>query len=203
VTIDFAVGTGLEAVQAAAYALLVNNLNDAIGEMEARGQAFDDDLSARVGFDVTRGVPTTLERIEEPQAFVYGHRPSLIDAPVDLYPNASVMAFASTGSAEQLDQLDGRRDVLQVEVMVKALDKHEDGTAEELCNRRIHRTADAVIMVFAGDRTLGGAVAEISEEPSVEHGNVFVRKRDTRMGARFLWQGTHIEWAVERFGHRS
>lgn len=180
---------GLEEVQRAAYFQLFENLNEAVTEIETTWAVSDEDFATRTGTDY---VPTTLEPID-PANFYEGHRPSLIRAPIENYPNVSVSATRATPgiNTDMFDHQDLYRNVIWVEIMVKA-------SNEEEVNRRIMRTADAANSVMLSDPTLGGTIHGFDASPSLIISDVFTRKERSAYGAEWLWQGARLEYAVRK-----
>ena len=182
--------TGLELVQREAFFVLFDALNVAIGEIEEVMQISDEDFAIRTGREY---IPTTVERIA-PEHFYEGHRPSLIKAPVDNYPNCAVWSVRATPTAESdsLDQLSSYRDLMYVEVMVKSI------VSEEEVNRRILRTIESVNICIMRNPTLNGSVSGLITDPTLDVSDVFTRKERTGYGAEWFWQGARLEYAVRK-----
>lgn len=180
---------GIEPIQRAAFKQLYNGLNGALSQMALFMDHSDDEMAT------LRGVvydPTVLEPVD-PTNFYEGHRPSLIGAAIDKYPNCSVMANQATpATLDLIDQADAYRCNLFVEVMAKTTD------SEETVNRRVQRMAEAVNITMMADQSLGGVVTAFDGPPVVVVGDVFVRKEKTSYGAEWLWQGARLEYAVRK-----
>ena len=144
-------------------------------------------------YDVANGYETiTVEHIA-PEHFYHGHRPSLVDADVSMYPNCAVMAWSSRPGAELLDHLNINVVQLFVELMAKSYDNEYE------VNARIQRMADAAHDVLMDDRTLGGLVFEIADAPSVVLTEVFQRAEVRGHGPRFLWQGARMDYTITKY----
>lgn len=183
---------GLEQIERAAFTLLVEKLNDALAEMESFMAQSDEDVATLLGRPHTA---TVLEPIELDN-FHEGHRPSLIDAPVDAYPNISVMAVRAVPSPDDaaFDQLSSYRDVLFIEMMARA--NPDEG--EVVVNRRIKRMAEAVNGVLMGDQSLKGVVTGFESAPTLNISDVFTRKERTSYGQHWYWQGGRLEYTVRK-----
>lgn len=180
---------GIEPIQRAAFKQLYEGLNGALAQM-ALFMDFSDQEIATLRGQVYE--PTVLEPVT-PENFYEGHRPSLINAAIDKYPNCSVMANQATPAAlDLIDQADAYRCNLFVEVMAKTTD------SEEVVNRRVQRMAEAVNITMMTDQSLGGVVTAFDGPPVVVVGDVFVRKEKTSYGAEWLWQGARLEYAVRK-----
>lgn len=196
----FETGIGLERVSRAAYLALFASLNAEIAVQTSTWAPLDEEVGQIKGV-VT--APIYLEQIDSGN-FHQGHRPSLIEAPIEEYPNVSVMAYQGNPSDDQSDQFDNYIANLFVEIMVKAQapdileDRQAYHRAEEEVNARAQRTAEAAHNVLARDRTLGGAVSDLETPPSVALTDVFTRRQERVRGPVFLWQGARIELEFEK-----
>jgi hypothetical protein len=115
---------GLEEIQRAALIRLFRHLNSAIVERQALKETEDMALADFLGRPY---VPVELEQID-PENFYEGHRPSLIRAPIDKYPNVAVWAVRATPHPESAgsDHTDINNVLLFVEIMCKSID--DEGT---------------------------------------------------------------------------
>lgn len=196
-------GLGLERLQREAFLVLFKNLNQELGLLDSAWATLDQQLSVATGRDFD---PITLEPVEEIN-FHMGHRPSLIEAPIQRYPNVSVMAYqVRPDNQGVIDQIAQIRDRLFIEVMVKS-PQYETSTeeatagqieAERIVNARIQRTTDAVNNVLQAHRTLNGTTQEIIDVPAVIISDVFPRAEKTSYGQPWLWQGSRLEYEVSR-----
>jgi hypothetical protein len=195
---DFSNSTGLEALQTAALVLMHDQINDAIADAEAAGQARDAALGERLGIEMPE---IELERVDltphgsSPTGNIYfGHRPSLINADINGYPNIAIIADRFDPLGGGIDQGYDLLDRLRIEIMVKGLGEN----GEELVNRRIQRTMDAVNAVVQSNPTLGGTVQGLEEQSRGFIGNVFPRKAETSYGTVWYWQGAQLNYAVRK-----
>jgi hypothetical protein len=192
--------TGLEYVQRQALVCLIRELNDEILIVQEAWNSSDEEMAEMREMDY---VATILEPVDL-QDFHEGHRPSLISAPIERYPNVSVMCNRANPAAgsEQYDHMNVYRDALYVDIMVKAQPTSDDqehlNEAEELVNRRVKRMADAVNSVLVRNRTLNGAVGGYDADPTITIGDVFTRKERTAYGQHWYWQGARLEYAVRK-----
>lgn len=187
----------LEEIQRAAFYLLLDNLNAALAEVEQRWEPSDQEFAERTDRVYA---PTTLEPIEV-HNFHEGHRPSLIKAPVDRYPNVAVMCFLAVPSpgSDQWDHMNVYRDTLWIEVMAKAgPEPVGDVEGETICNRRAHRLAEAANLCILRDESLGGIVSGHDTAPTIRMGDLFTRKERTSYGPHWYWQGARLEYAVRK-----
>jgi hypothetical protein len=178
---------GLERVGRETLIILMETLNDELANQDVIWAPLDEDLANRRGVPYS---PITLETIA-PENFHLGHRPSLIEAPVEGYPNVSVITDrAGPSPFEAADQMDDYMLRLAVEIMVKSID------SEEEVNARVQRMADAVNVCVMSNVTMRGVFNEITDTPTVLLTEVFPRKENTSYGATFMWQGARIEYPV-------
>lgn len=199
-------GLGLERIQREAFLALFKKLNEEIAILESAWTTLDNELAVETGRDFD---PITLERVEDFN-FHMGHRPSLIEAPIQRYPNVSVMAYqVRPEGVIQIDQMSQSLDRLFIELMVKSphytttTDEASDGQieAERVVNARIQRMTDAVNNVIQSNRTLNGTVQDINGIPSVIISDVFPRAEKTSYGQPWLWQGSRLEYEVSKLSH--
>ena len=186
--IDLTADLGLEMIQREAFIVLVQNINTAIAEQEAIWDERDEELATIL--DAPK-VETNLEMVEK-QNFYQGHHPSLIEAELDRFPNVCVISDRADPGPGNLDQVTVYRDRLVVEVMVKS--EINEGEV----NRRVHRTTSAVNAVLQANRTLNGRVQEIAETPRAFITDVVGRKAQTSYGAQWYWQGSRLEYVVQK-----
>lgn len=190
---------GAEDLQWGLFQALYKNLNTKLGVEEARGQQLD---SAFNTLTSRRLVIVSLDRFD-PDHFHMGHRPSLIESSPDEWPALAVMTFAAGPSSLQTaDQMTATRLTASIECIthagpftVNAQGKiDEDG--EEIVDRKIKRTAEAIHAVIAEHRYLDGYVFPDEETPTVTWGEVFVRdgRSGTDAEGRYLWQGVRLQY---------
>jgi small nuclear ribonucleoprotein (snRNP)-like protein len=181
---------GLEETQRAALVRLFRHLNSAIVERQALKETEDVALADFLG---RAYVPVELEQID-PENFYEGHRPSLIRAPINKYPNVAVWAVRATPHPESArsDHTDIFNVLLFVEIMCKSIDD------EETVNKRTVRTVEAVNAVMTDDKTLGGVVTGFDDDVSPSMSDVFTRKEKTTYGDLWFWQGARLEYVVRK-----
>lgn len=190
---DFSPGTGLERIGYQVLLALHASLNAELGVQASNWAQLDSDMASELRKPY---VPVQLEEIGN-QNFYLGHRPSLMQASIESYPNVSVMMPQARPAPDQGDQWDTYQDSIVIETLVKSIDV-DDGLAEMICNARIQRTASAILSVLGRNKTLDGTVMPMQTPPSVTISNVFVRNEAEGHGQRWLWQGARIELAYER-----
>lgn len=181
---------GLESIQRECLIVLLQTLNDELPHQDEIWAPLDEELANLRGLDYE---PVVLEEVA-PQNFYPGHRPSLIEAPVDGYPNVSVHAdhAAQAEDSDQYDQTETWRDRIFVELMVKS------ETGEEEVNARVQRMADAVNVCMLSNPTLRGIVNQMEGLQEIQIGTVFPRNAETSYGKEWFWQGARLEYAVKK-----
>ena len=192
--------TGLERLGREVVMILHSDLNDELDATEAEWGPYDEEYAATVHKLYN---PTTLERIQDGR-FYLGHVPSLIDAPMDAFPNVSVMGYqAQNSSTDSIDLYYGVAVSIFIEIMCKSgpypdINVAISDAGEETVNRRTTRTTDAVVSVISRHPTLNGLVQPIQTTPSVTIFDVFKRHQNRDRGPLFYWQGSRIEYRVTR-----
>lgn len=187
---DLTASAALELLSKQSLSILYAELNDEIEAIQAvwdaRDLAYVEELHGAIR------ARTQIELIQ-PENFYWGHRPSLIEAPIEGYPNVSCFAYRAARSPVGLDQVNRKIITLSVEIMCRSED------SEEEVNARIARTADAVQSVLSRHPTLDGAVFQIGDEPDVTLSDLMARTDQRSGGNRFYWQGARLEYAVEKY----
>lgn len=180
-------GLGLERIAREALIVLIDALNDELDVVEAEYTTLDADL-AELRRQPIR--PIRLEHVQLPN-FVLGHRPSLIEAPIENYPNVAVMAESAVpATTEDLDHIHIFQDSLVIEIMVRS----EEG--EEHVNRRAWRTVEAVNRVIQSNPTLNGLVEGITSPVNAVVTDCLIRTERPSNGPRWFWQGGRLEYEV-------
>jgi hypothetical protein len=186
---NFSSTLGLEEIQRAAVLLLFDKLNDALAERAAQMIASDQAFYTHLGRIYE---PIEIEPILA-ENFYEGHRPSLIQAPIEKYPNISAWTTRTSMNAESAssDHTTIYNDLLYIEAMVKSDD-------EDTVNKRLARTVEAINNVISRNPTLGNVVTGISDERTVNMSDVFARRERTNYGPVWYWQGARLEYVVRK-----
>ena len=197
--IDTEVGIGLEEIAVGAFVALFSELNAELAVIQAEKIEVDEMLAELRGLQPQ---PIELEPVGR-SSFHLGHVPSLIaddsgwTPPLDWFPSASVMAYRANPSpgSGAWDQANSYLDSLYVEVIVKS-SEHE---GEEVCDRRIWRTVEAVNRVLMRNQTLGGIVTGL-ENPTAVVSEVFTRgESDENPENVWFWQAGRVDYGVVKF----
>lgn len=191
---------GLEDIQRAALIQIAQNLNDMIDTINTEYATKDVEFSTAMG---QVNSVTEVEHIPT-GSFHEGHRPSLIEADMALYPNVSVMAYQAMPGDELLDQLDTFNNSLYIEAMVKSpifTADADEVKAETIVNRRIQRMTDAIKRVITADITLGGTQFALQDPPTVNITDAFIRRAEKSRGDRWLWQGSRVEYTIKKYSN--
>lgn len=126
---------------------------------------------------------------------------SLIEAPPTAFPNVSVMAYVTVPSPSQFDQLDSSDITLFVESMAIAgpVPDGQNLVFEKIVHRRITRMTEAVRSVIEGDPMLLGSAHGLQTPPRGGIGNQsWLRKQDKGSGPSYIWQGSRLQYTVQR-----
>lgn len=190
----------LERCARAAYLILVDELNDELALVEAEWATLD------AAEATARGVAYQAVAVERIAAenFYRGHKPSLLMAPsTSRFPSICVYAYSATPDARwDNDQAKAYRNTITVEVLVKSGPYGEDayaGWGEELADRRLQRTMEAVLRVLVRNRGLGGIVPRGGADiPTLSTSEVFEVELDDTVEGRWYWQGCRLEWPIRK-----
>jgi hypothetical protein len=178
--------TGMEHIGRAVLMHLQPSLNTEIHAQSSIWAPLDQAFATQFGVIYT---PVVLEDVESHNMHM-GHIPSLIEAPLDQYPNLCAMSAEMASVEESYDQGDEFSYGVYIEIMVKSLVSQED------VNKRIQRTTDAVHSLLLGERTIGGNFTEF-ELRSGDVSDVFVRREEKSREARWFWQGSRLDYSVK------
>lgn len=182
-------GFGLELIERQACLILYNEVNDEIQVQQDLWDDRDTEFSDVTGLEPSQ---ITLELIE-PENFYYGHKPSLINAAPDKYPNVSLMAYeGSPPPADKIDQGNDWRIILDVETMCKS-----DFNESEV-NRRTHRTVEAVNQVLIRNEDLNGLSLGFDDDPTVQITDVFKAETSLSEHKDWFWQAARIRYNLTR-----
>jgi hypothetical protein len=139
--------------------------------------------------------------------FYPGHVPSLIDAPIDKYPNIAVLTYRADSLPSTDDWAEQFTVNLAIEVMCKAEGgasrpaQEEDARAAELVNMRTNRTLAAAhkVMMSSAARNFMSLVPKIGNTPNVLITDVFVRHEEKGRGPRWFWQGARLDYRIQQW----
>lgn len=196
-------GIGLEEIATAAFTVLHGALNAELAQIEASKVDSDRMLDEMRGKQFE---PVTLEPIERGN-FHLGHVPSLIVdengyAPeLNRFPAVSVMCYRAQPSpgGALFDHANEYADSLYVESIVTAGPDDGTGRMEEVCDKRIWRTVEAVNNVLMRNQTLNGNVVAL-EQPTAVVSEVFLRPQsDLNTEITWFWQAGRVEYVVTKF----
>ena len=183
---------GLEAIQREAFYVLFSGFNNALIQVENFMADSDTKFYATTG---RTPPPASIDPVI-PDNFHEGHRPSLISAPIDAYPNCCAYVMTAVPAPENnlLDHTETYNDLLIVELMVRA----NPSEGEDIVNRRCVRSLEAAHLAIMSNKTLNGIVSSIDSAPSVERSEVFTRKERTSYGQEWYWQAGKLEYVVTK-----
>lgn len=187
---------GFEPPARAVELMMKSSLNAQLVEQMDYWAGADLDLQQSWGSELGE---TKLEEFDD-KNIVAGPRRSVIEAPPDRFPALSAMSYITNPKVEQIDTYDTYEFRLFIEVFVKTgpitdpvLEQHE-----QILGRRIQRSTEAAHRVIWRDRTLMGTVREIHLPPRGGIGNQQWVKHADEAGNRYLWQGSRLEYTLQR-----
>jgi hypothetical protein len=168
--------------------------------MNATWVAEDDALMSHLG----RGDATwTVETIAN-ENFYPGTIPSLINAPIEKYPNVCVVCYTADPKHSSDDTAENYTHVMAVEIMVKSgtFDSSENLSGglfqEQQVNSRIHKTLDAAHLTLLSNRHLNNTIPELPA-PRVTVGDLFIRREQKGQGERWYWQGGSLIYDLDKY----
>lgn len=188
---DLTTRLGTEKIQRQAIIVLFNHLNDKIAEMTSTWNIEDDEYWAALN----RGDEQWFVEPIADENFHAGTIPSLINAPIDNYPNICTICYIANPPGTNDDEGELYSNILAVEVMVKSI------ISEEEVNSRIQKTLDAVHLTFMDNlqnRNLNNSILSLNA-PRQTVGEVFIRNEKTSHGTKWFWQGGSLEYTVNKY----
>lgn len=188
-TIDTSSSIGLGRLAREGYLVLLETLNESLEQQAELWTPLDEEL-AQIR-DISY-VPFELEPVLQ-ENFYLGHNPSLIEAPIEKYPNVAVDADrAGSALSDDLDQAQMYGVNLYIEFMAKS------EKSEEEVSSRAARMLDAINICMMSNRTLRGSTHELGATPNGQLSDVFVRKGQTSYGKQWFWRGGRLEYEVNK-----
>lgn len=174
----------IEEVALALMESLQAHLSDTIDDVNTAAAARDARWAA-LSVDVAL---TGSVSIAEPVLWLPGHNPSILDRPVEQFPNIVVMAYdhRSAGDAAS-DHTEPSVYTAYAEVFCAVAD-------ETVSNRMAWRYAEALHAAVVLDETLGGLVIPIDATPSVQVSNAAGRRLSPQVDDVIWIQGARVEY---------
>jgi hypothetical protein len=192
---------GFEPVTRAARLVLFQGLDD---EIDRQSERWNEEDLALQSLGLDPGVGQVVVDHIKPENLHEGPHRSLLEQPIEAFPNCSVMAYVTIPSGEQFDQFDTSDITLFAETMVIAgpVPKGQEVPFETIVHRRIQRTTEAVNAVIKRSGTLLGTVNPIQSMPRGGIGNSsWLRPQEKGSGPRYLWHGSRLQYTLQRHAH--
>lgn len=148
----------------------------------------DQDFAGKMGISYT---PLIVEPVDSTN-FHLGHKPSLIEAPVNKYPNVSVMGELINKVEDDFTSDQGVEwyAFVSVELMCKSF------VDEDEAYRRITRSTDAANNVLMRNKHLGGLVTLLTLD-NMQISDSFIRREMKSRGIDWFWQGSRLEYIMQ------
>ncbi len=182
-------GFGTELIETEAIKILFDELNTELVAVQERWETRDQEINQVIGVE-----PITVEQeLVVEGNYYYGHTPSLIEAPIDKYPNICAIADNADQSEDVIDQFNNYSISLAIEIMCKSLYNESE------VNRRTNRTLEAVHNVMMRNQTLNGIIEGFDADPSAVLTDVFTRS-DHPQGndTKWFWRAGRIDYTITR-----
>ena len=180
-------GIGLEIIQHRLASVIFSELNDEIDRQQDLWTQRDLDWNNLTGQEPRE---VLVEYVKEDN-FYKGNKPSLIEAPIENYPNVAVMVYIGNPGVEIIDQASNFIVVADVEAMVK-------GDSEEIVDARIHRMTEALHQIIVRNKGLNGATRGFENDPNVQITDNFKRREELGAGKNWYWQAVRLRYNIAR-----
>lgn len=191
-------GIGFEPLERACLMVMLGQLNDEIDVQSERWKPADLALQ-QVG--AGSGVGQVDIPHIEPGNFHEGPHRSLIEAPIECFPNISMAAYATVPALTQFDQFDSSTTTLFIETMAIAgpVAEGTETMFETIVHRRIQRMTEAVSIVMLRNKTLLGTAHEMTTPPRGGIGNQsWLRPKNKGAGEKYIWHGSRLQYTLTR-----
>lgn len=152
-------------------------------------------------------VKTPLAPIEADN-FYTGQRPSLVEAPLERWPNVTARCEEAQAFGQQADQYDTFSMSLFVEVLCAVGPGpdpndpvNDDHDLEDQIDRQSHRLTAAVHCAIRLDPSLGGMIHPIQNPPTITPSLLWTRKGDEAPGSGdyYYFQGKQLKYTVTSY----
>jgi hypothetical protein len=181
-------GFGTELIEREAIIILSQQLNEELLAVQLLWEDKDIEINQLIGEEP---ITVDLEPVEE-RNFHYGSKPSLIEAPIDNYPNICAIADSADASDSDYDQFNNYVNTLAIEIMCKSLYNESEA------NRRASRTLQAVHNVMMRNQTLNGIIEGFDNDPSSILSDVFTRSDHSQGEPDWYWRAGRIDYQITR-----
>jgi exopolysaccharide biosynthesis predicted pyruvyltransferase EpsI len=200
----FGVGFECELIQRAAKAQIITFLPDIQETLQEIWNNRDKEFCEKLGLSYKKlNIPTV------PKENIYAgiEDISLIEAPLERWPN--ILIYARNGSSYQFqeDQFDTTSINLCIDIMcsegpIKYEEIHnkEGLEAMELLDSKLQRLSDSVYMCIQKDKTLSGSVGQFEKPPKVVTSLPWPRKEPSNSTGEiaYIFQGKQFEFATQK-----
>lgn len=190
---------GFELPTRAVVLMMLDGINDQLKRQEDRWKQADLEYQELTGGGVAQ---IDLERFEAANIQDGPHQ-SIVSSPPERFPFLGVMSYLTTPKAEQSDHIHENTLRLFLEIFVKVGPVPEGAEIdhETILHRRIERTTEAANAVILSNKNLRGTVPDgIRTPPRGGIGNMAWIKYGGAdgHGPRFMWQGSRLEYTLQR-----
>jgi len=181
-------GFGNELIETEAIKVLYNNLNTELLAVQERWEERDVEINSLIGVE-----PVVVEQeLVIEGNYHYGHVPSLIEAPIENYPNVAAIADGADQAESEIDQMNNYSIGLAIEIMCKSVYNESE------VNRRTNRTLEAVHNVMMRNQTLNGLIEGFESDPSMQTSEVFTRRDHPQGDSDWYWRAGRIDYQITR-----
>lgn len=179
----------LEDVARATLLTVKTYINAAIDDVWADMVAEDNAFYSAMG----ESVPNTPKQY--PAQFFLGSYPSVLERPLEDYPNVAVVCYRHRSAEDAGDQYE----LINNRIFVEAFVVHEE---EGAVNRMANRYAKALHKVLAEHRSMDDADIVFGGEfsPDIDVSNAAVRRVDQFQEDLVYIQGCRLEWDLQTAG---
>jgi len=194
-------GLELEQVQRSAKAQIMKYLPEITKQLQSVWDERDEEYCELINVAYSKVKIPNVDK----QNFYTGIKPSLLLAPVQMWPSITVWCHDSKASMFQADQYDTNDAKLGIEVLCNAgpinkekLHLKEGILLEQQLDSQIQRLTDAVLMCIKKDPALGGVIHGAIEKPANVTTSLPWSRQDEQTSNWYIFQGKLCEYTVQK-----
>jgi hypothetical protein len=200
----FGVGFECELIQRAAKAQIIKFLPDIQENIQEIWDRRDQEFCEKFNLSYKK---LKVPRVSTENIYSGIENISLIEAPLERWPNILIYARNGNSYQYQEDQFDTSSITLCIEVLcsegpIKAEELHnkEGLEAMESLDSKLHRLSDSIYMCIQKDKTLSGSIGQFEKPPKVTTSLPWSRKESTDATGEiyFIFQGKQFEFSTQK-----
>lgn len=193
-------GIEFEQIQRVTLAQIKKFLPEVTKKLQEKWDKKDADFAANAN------IPFKTVQIPQVENFFTGIKPSLLEAPIEMWPSITVYCHNAKASPFQPDQYDENLIPLFIDVLCThgpiqqdVVHKKDGILAEQALDSQLQRLSDAVQICIKKDPTLGATITGPIEKPPTIITSLPWAKTEASSGSNvYIYQGKLHEYTVKK-----